>query len=86
MKPNTDRMRGLMVLLLVGIALMLTACAKHDEQKEGPVTCEHQVDVAQAEYPDGVTRKSEVWKCSDGCYKYAWVNDHNVTFNSCERF
>ena len=75
-------MRTLFILSFV----LLAACAKHDEQTQGPVTCEHQVDVAQVLYPDGITRKSEVWQCSDGCYRYAWVNDHNVSFNSCERF
>lgn len=75
-------MRWLFILSFV----LLAACAKSEQAKNNaPVTCELQASPEQATYPDGQTLKSDVWKCSDGCIKYAWVNDNSVTFNSCER-
>lgn len=60
----------------------LAACAKPDQS----VTCAREgVGAERALYPDGQTRKSYVYSCSDGCYKYASVANEQVSFNSCER-
>ena len=63
-------------------SLMLAACAKSDDK--APVTCEMQFSPETVTYPDGEARKSDVYRCSDGCVEYRFVNDPNVKFNTCE--
>ncbi len=73
--------------LFITIVIMLSACAP--ENKPGSqveaVSCKlHTVFPVQATYPDGVSRKSSVYACSNGCGEYRYVNDESVRFNTCE--
>jgi hypothetical protein len=41
----------------------------------GPVT---------VSYPDGVSRKSDMFLCSNGCTRYTYVNDGSIKFDQCQ--
>ncbi len=76
------------IIITVICVLALSACAKDEHSN-----CEHQASAETVVYPDGVSRKSEVYVCSNGCIWYSDVDHridffhHYVTqFNSCERF
>ena len=75
-----------MRLLFILSFVILASCAKSDQAKRGePVTCVDQIFPMQALYPDGQIRKSAEFVCSDGCFRYEFVNDPSIFFNTCER-
>ena len=76
--------------IAVVICLFLsTACAKgHDPlsqpaQSEVCVPPESVTQLQEVTFPDGVVRKCTVSSCSDGCTRYAWVNDVNLYLTAC---
>lgn len=62
----------------------LVACAAPETNYEP--TCESQEDlvITHHTYPDGVSRKSEELLCTNGCFKYVFVNDSSIQDSACE--
>ncbi len=70
------------IVVILGIALFLSACGKHGSPAE-PVSCHEYAGAFMEVYPDGVARKSEVAACSDGCNQISSIGDSTNSFKQC---
>lgn len=70
------------ILVIAGLILFLTACGKRGDSAS-PVSCSLYAGAFEEVYPDGVSRKSDVAACSDGCNRVSFVNDPSVNFRQC---
>jgi len=69
--------------LLLSLILALSACAESSKEPN----CQVEADVQMIKYPDGQTRKSDIWQCEglpDGCVIVSFVNDPSLNFYKCE--
>ncbi len=76
-------MRWLLVL-----SIITTGCAAKDHIDESvshsPVCLQDLTQTYMVQYPDGVTRDSMKFTCSDGCRLYYWATDPVIHFKECQ--
>lgn len=65
------------------LTLFLVACGKN-EKTEVEVKCADQVFPFDWKYRDGITRKSSLIMCSNGCATYYSVDDNSITETICQ--
>jgi hypothetical protein len=61
--------------------IILGACAQ-DDKPQNETTCEIVQFTYPVKYPDNITRKSEVYGCSDGMYTVNSLTGDGETFRS----
>ena len=77
--------------LALVFCLCLTACAGSKDpliatlESEREPSCAHKavLDVRMVLYPDGVSRKSEVLQCTDGCFQAVPEGIAGLTLKVC---
>lgn len=74
---------------MILVFITLPACAKHHDAdpETTKAECTERAGPYQVNYPDGQTRKSDVFDCVQttgaACNYFYYVNDHSVTFTDC---
>jgi hypothetical protein len=82
---NRNKIIGNGRAALIVLVLLNIACGRPKVFSDPPpVTCDiMQSDARQIKYPDGLTRKSNVFSCTNSCEWVQYVDDPSNNFYQC---